>query len=220
VDEPQFARSFDSWERPTARTGLIAQCDGSLAGGGILFLAASADGTERSVGLAAVDLRTLGFGDDSGFQNTAEYISMTAASRGAVQLRLQGLLIDGEPISGVWLRGDSSTALTWGMKGRVKSTVALNACLVTVMQTVRCNMPIFGGEHVPAAENVDPDEMSRLPAAGESLEQWRAQHPRLHSVPILDLKMGDIISLCDPAGRIDNEGDFCGFWARARAAVE
>ncbi|KAJ1423110.1 hypothetical protein B484DRAFT_398783 [Ochromonadaceae sp. CCMP2298] len=101
VDEPQFARSFDSWERPTARTGLIAQCDGSLAGGGILFLAASADGTERSVGLAAVDLRTLGFGDDSGFQNTVEYISMTAASRDAVELRRQGLLIDNKPISGV-----------------------------------------------------------------------------------------------------------------------
>ncbi|KAJ1426000.1 hypothetical protein B484DRAFT_464363, partial [Ochromonadaceae sp. CCMP2298] len=87
VDEPQFARSLDSWERPTVGTGLIAQCDGSLSGGGILFLAASADGTERPVGLAAVDLRALGFGDDSGFQNTAEYISMTAASRGAVQLR-------------------------------------------------------------------------------------------------------------------------------------
>jgi hypothetical protein len=220
VDEPNFARPFESWEPPADYTGLIAQFDGSLAGSGMLFLAKGADRVEHPVGLAAVDLRPLRFGVVSGNQNTAEYISATAASQGACKLRDGGLLIDGKPIKGVWLRGDSSTALKWGVTSRVKSTLALNACLVSVIQTVKRNMPILGSEYIPAADNSDPDGMSRLHEEGLTLEQWRAQHPRLHNVPILDLDMGDIISLSDPAGRIDNEEDFCGFWARARAAVE
>jgi hypothetical protein len=220
VDEPNFARPFESWEPPADYTGLIAQFDGSLAGSGMLFLAKGADQVEHPVGLAALDLLLFRFGVDSGNQNTAEYISATGASRGACKLRERGLLIDGQPIKGVWLRGDSSTALKWGVTSRVKSTLALNACLVSVIQTVKCNMPILGSEYIPAADNLDPDGISRLHETGLTLEQWRDQHPHLHSVPILDLGMESILPLCDPALRIDNEEAFCGFWARARAAFE
>jgi hypothetical protein len=220
VDEPNFARPFVSWEVPKSYTGLIAQFDGSLAGSGMLFLARGADQVEHPVGLAALDLLCLGFGEDSGYQNTAEYISQTGASRGACVLRDRGLLVDGEPITGVWLRGDSDTALKWGVKGRVKSTLALNACLVNVIQSVKCNMPVLGEEYIPAALNKDPDGMSRLHEKGITLEQWRAEHPRLHSVPILDLHMSLIVPLCNPANRIDSAQAFESFWARARAAFE
>jgi hypothetical protein len=80
VDEPNFARPFESWEPPADYSGLIAQFDGSLKGSGMKFLAKGADAIEHPVGLAAVDLRSFGFGVDSGFQNTAEYISATAVS--------------------------------------------------------------------------------------------------------------------------------------------
>ncbi|KAJ1379138.1 hypothetical protein B484DRAFT_412460, partial [Ochromonadaceae sp. CCMP2298] len=220
VDEPHFARPFESWEPPEDYTGLIAQFDGSLKGSGMKFLAKGADAIEHPVGLAAVDFRSFGFGVDSGYQNTAEYISAAAASRGAYLLQQQGVLIDGKPIKGVWLRGNSSTALKWGVTSRVKSTLALNACLVTVMQMVKCNMPVLGTEYIPAPDNPDPDEMSRVHEKGLTLEQWRAQHPSLSQVPILDLKMETILPLCDPALCIDNEDAFCGFWARARDAFE
>jgi hypothetical protein len=88
------------------------------------------------------------------------------------------------------------------------------------MQTVKCNMPILGEEYIPAAENADPDGNSRLHEKGLTLEQWRAQHSRLHNIPILDLKMGAILPFCDPTRRIDSEEAFNAFWARARAAFE
>jgi hypothetical protein len=88
------------------------------------------------------------------------------------------------------------------------------------MQMVKCNMPVLGTEYIPAPDNPDPDEMSRLYEKGLTLEQWRAQHPSLSQVPILDLKMESILPLCDPALCIDNEEAFCGFWARAREAFE
>jgi hypothetical protein len=117
VDEPSFAHPFVSWKPPSSHPrGLITQFDGSLAGSGMLFLAKGADEIEHPVVLAAIDLRSLGFGEDSGYHNTAEYISAAGASRRACILRDSGLLIDGQPIEGTWLRGDSDTALRWGVK--------------------------------------------------------------------------------------------------------
>ncbi|KAJ1408751.1 hypothetical protein B484DRAFT_403421 [Ochromonadaceae sp. CCMP2298] len=80
-----------------------------------------------------------------------------------------GVFIDGKPIKGDCLRGDSSTALKWGVTSRVKSILALNACWVTVMQMVKCNMRILGTEYIPAPDNPDPNEMSRLHAKGLTL---------------------------------------------------
>ncbi|KAJ1391532.1 hypothetical protein B484DRAFT_408703 [Ochromonadaceae sp. CCMP2298] len=106
TDEGEFARPLDSWvgDQPPYQ-GLVAEFDASLSGIGILWFLRAADGSERLLG------------------NVAEYIATTAATRGAKQLANKGLLIDGKPPAGVWLRGDSVTALKWAEEGKGKLTL-------------------------------------------------------------------------------------------------
>ncbi|KAJ1397738.1 hypothetical protein B484DRAFT_406879, partial [Ochromonadaceae sp. CCMP2298] len=90
VDEPNFSRPLDSWVPPTCKTGIVAELDGCLSGLVLLFFAASADGSERLVGVSEVDVRCLGFAEDSGWQNVCEYIATTAATKGASMLSKRG----------------------------------------------------------------------------------------------------------------------------------
>jgi hypothetical protein len=102
TEEGEFARPLESWlgDQPHLE-GLIAEFDASLKGLGILWYVRNADGSERLVGVAQLDLRSLGFGVDAGNQNVAEYIATIVAVRGAHQLRDEGLLIEGQPPKGV-----------------------------------------------------------------------------------------------------------------------
>jgi hypothetical protein len=69
------------------------------------------------VGAVAVDISLLGFGEDSQFQNSAEFIAATIGLLGLVLLGLDG--------SAVRLRGDSMSALCWGAKMNCKANYAL-----------------------------------------------------------------------------------------------
>jgi hypothetical protein len=67
VDEAGFARPLDSFKScsPTD-AGLVAEFDASLAGVGVLWYVRDADGCERLVGVAELDIRSLGFGVQPG----------------------------------------------------------------------------------------------------------------------------------------------------------
>jgi hypothetical protein len=216
VDEPSFARPFSSWEIPDKLSGLFGQFDASLLGLGVYWYILYASGIVRLVGCAAVDIRCLGFGTDASFQNVAEYIAAIAAVRGAKLLRDRGLLIDGEPPKGIWLKGDSVTALSWMDKGRVKSTLAINASMVAVMQSVYSNMPVLGGVHVPAESNKLADAISRIAQSGRDLAELVRVTPELQGVEILDLRMEEVLPLCDPHKEVDSEAAFGAFWTRVR----
>jgi hypothetical protein len=161
LDEPNFSRPFESWVPPTNRAGIVVEKDGSLQGLDLLFFLAQADGSKRLVGVSEVDVSSLGFGTDSSFQNTSEYMCYIAAMRGADILRKRGLTVDGEPPRGVWLRGDSATALSWAEKGRVKSERAVNASLVSLLQSVKLNMPLLGIIKLAKELNTRADLISR-----------------------------------------------------------
>ncbi|KAJ1405073.1 hypothetical protein B484DRAFT_404565, partial [Ochromonadaceae sp. CCMP2298] len=215
VDEPSFARPFSSWEIPDKLSGLFGHFDNSLLGLGVYWYILYASGIVRLVGCAAVDIRCLGFGTDASFQNVAEYIAAIAAVRGAKLLRDRGLLIDGAPPKGIWLKGDSMTALSWMDKGRVKSTLAINASMVAVMQSVHSNMPVLGGFHVPAESNPLANEISRIAQSGRNLAELVRVTPELQGVEILDLKMGEVLPLCDPHKEVNSEAAFGAFWTRS-----
>jgi hypothetical protein len=102
------------------------------------------------VGVAQLDVRHLGFAGDASFQNFAEFIASIAAVRGAQQLRDKGVNLDGRPIDGVWLRGDSVTALNLVVEGTVKSELALNESMVCTVNSVTARKPILGTTHLPA----------------------------------------------------------------------
>jgi hypothetical protein len=219
VDEPTYSRPFESWVPPEHKTGIMVEKDGSLLGLGLLFFLAQRDGSERLVGVSEVDVRCLDFGIDSGYQNTAEYICYVAATRGAAILRRQGLLVDGEPPRGLWLRGDSKTALAWAESDRVKSEKAINASLVGVMQSVKLNMPLLGTDHLPKELNGRADLLSRRAERNLSLRDLVDTDPSMKGATVLDLRMEHVVPLCDPRNRIDSPQAFESFWARAQAVL-
>ncbi len=79
-------------------------------------------GSEASLGGCAVNLRELGFGTDSGYQNTAEFIGAILSLIGLLQMGIRDVAIE--------VRGDSMAALTWTIKGRTKGDLATNAAMV------------------------------------------------------------------------------------------
>ncbi|KAJ1389049.1 hypothetical protein B484DRAFT_460484, partial [Ochromonadaceae sp. CCMP2298] len=176
VDEPDFSRPFDSWVPPARKTGIMVELDGSLSGLGLLFFAASVDGSEHLVGVSEVDVRCLGFGEDSGWQNVCEYIATTAATKGASILSKRGLLVDGKPPQGVWMRGDSFTALTWAEKGR---------------------------DHLFAVLNKRADKIFRRAEGTLSLRELVDSDPGMAGAEIIDLHMEQEVLLSDPMRRLD-----------------
>ena len=85
--------SFDS--RPTQ---YIVEFDASLTGAGVIIYK-RVHAMEVCLAATAMDLRGLGFGSDSSFQNTAEYV-------GAI-VGILGLLRLGVSNEDIELRGDS-----------------------------------------------------------------------------------------------------------------
>jgi hypothetical protein len=197
----------------------VVEKDGSLDALGLLFFVREKSGSERLVGVSEVDIRCLQFGTDSGMQNTAEYMCYVAATRGADILRRQGLLIDGQPPRGLWLRGDSTTALTWAAKGRVKSVPAVNASIVAVMQSVKANMPLLDQVHLPKEQNTRADRLSRRSETSLSLRELVNSDPGMVGADIIDLRMSLIVPLCDPTHRLHTPEALESFWARAQAAL-
>ena len=85
-DELQYTRRMGSFQPEQLQ--YVIEFDASLTGAGILWYERAANGTEVAMGGSAVDLRGLGFGTDSSFQNTAEYIGCTL---GIIGLALLGI---------------------------------------------------------------------------------------------------------------------------------
>ncbi|KAJ1396489.1 hypothetical protein B484DRAFT_407317 [Ochromonadaceae sp. CCMP2298] len=119
----------------------------------------------------------------------AEDVSIVAM-RGADILRRGGLAIDGKPPRGVLIRGDSTTALTWAVKGRVKSELAVNASIVAVMQSVKLNMPLLGTVYLPKEFNTRTEDISRRFETNLSLRELVDRNPGMAGADILDLEMG------------------------------
>ena len=104
--------------------------DGCLDGSGVIWYGGQSataifqDARIRgltALGGAAVDLRSLGFGDDSSFQNVSEFISLLIGVVGAIAM--------GWDISSVLFVGDSQTELTWAREGRFRPSNVRNSAM-------------------------------------------------------------------------------------------
>ena len=69
-DETRFSRPLFSFSDPPV---CIVEFDASLKGAGVVWWRRDGS-TEECVGVSAIDLHMLNFGDDSSFQSTSEYI--------------------------------------------------------------------------------------------------------------------------------------------------
>ena len=207
LDETRFSRSFDLFKGATA--DMICEFDSSLTGSGMLFYKYNPDGSETVLGGAAISLASLGFDDDSSFQNTSEFI--------AVVLSLRILRTRFPEVKAIALRGDSVSALTWASKGQFRGDLVTNASILYTLILIVTGIEVVGDPiefHIKGDDNWRCDGLSR----GKSMSDIGMNH-----VDFMDLNNDplslELLSLCDPAASIEIDSDFTGFFKRCNAAI-
>ena len=211
-DELRFTRPLASFcaEPPT----YIIEFDASLKGAGILWFR-RCGGAEVCMGGSAVDLRFLGFGEDSSFQNLCEFMGAILGFVGLVRLGVSN--------ADVQLRGDSVSALTWAQTERYRGTLVTNASLVFTMLAVACGLDVKSATHIPGKENVRCDELSRLWESGDGLIEVMGKHDlREASVVVLDsdTDVQQLLRACNPATTFESEDAFVKHWGQIRNAIK
>lgn len=217
LHETQFTRPFASFR--VSAPSLVIKFDGCLSGSGVIWyggmsaLALQHDPLTRglsALGGAAVDLRSLGFGEDSSFQNVSEFISLLLGVVGAIAM--------GWDISSVYFIGDSKAALTWAKEGRFRSNNVVNAATAMAMIGATRTFNVYGVQHVPKENNRACDTLSRrghmepwLPLVKKmTIRSEDVSYNNLEEVliPALDSLLG----MCDPRLSWACENEFVEHW--------
>ena len=148
--ENEFSRTLSSFT-PSA-SDIIGEFDASLQGAGLVWYIRT-ENTEKAVGVCAVELSFLDFGDDSSYQNLSEFIGAILVVAGQVIMGYQG--------QSVSLRGDSITALTWAVTEHTRGAIVTRAAMVWTLLCVAADIHIHEVMHIPGVENDVCDSLSR-----------------------------------------------------------
>jgi hypothetical protein len=192
----------------------VVTTDGSLGQIGIIIYEITQEG-EACVGCSAVSIADFGFGVDSSYQNTCEYIGMVLGVLALVKLGVRGV--------DVVVRGDSTSALSWMDRQKVSGAAAMNAALVLVSICIKFGIEVNYTAFLEGLLNFKADRLSRIIEKKMSLEQ--AMEMNGHSgAEIIDL-MGDpvtavLIDMCNPRRSFGSESEFGAVWKSVRSAVE
>ena len=167
ADERRFTRALSSFDDEELARYVI-EFDACLFGIGLLWFRREEDGSESLMGGSAVDITSLGFGEDSSFQNVSEFM---AATMGLAGLRL--LLANAgstEPLGNVEMRGDSIAALTWTKTERFRSDLVGNAAAVFTLASIDAETQVSKMTHISAKANERADALkSRISARKSGL---------------------------------------------------
>jgi hypothetical protein len=166
---------------------------------------------------AALDIRHLGFGDNSGLQNVAEFLAAMCAIWGLRELGRQGLRVNGRVPDRIILEGDSTSALAWAKEGRVKSNQVTNAAMVFVLLGVASGIQELKAIHVPAESNGRADYMSRLHELDKSMAGLAEKYPDLADMKMLPLKVEGILQMAASGSQLESGEQFLDLWSRLRA---
>ena len=211
-DEAQFTRRLESFSLQSSN--IIAEFDSSLSGAGLLWYDRS-NGTEVIRGVCAVDLTFLNFGDDSAYQNLAEFLGAILAVVGYVQLGHRGLSLA--------LRGDSVTALTWATTERTRGCNVTNASMVWTLLCVAAGVDVNEMTHITGNDNFRCDALSRLGETGRSVKHQVAEMG-ITGARIVDAQddpnIMALLRQCDPSIVLESEDEFLEFWCRTRVIVD
>jgi hypothetical protein len=198
--------------------GLVVEMDASLSGIGLLLYDRDETGREVVVGAAAMSLEEFNFGEDSAWQNAAEFIGATVGLAMALGLGLRDQTVE--------VRGDSVTALTWADTQRFRGWRASNAAVVFALVASAGRLDCVGS-HIDAAANWRTDTLSRRDkwGAGRSLrEVVDTLGPEYAAAPVFDLeaspRLRALRDLCRPSEpAAATEEAFATLWSRTSAAV-
>lgn len=210
--EKEFTRTLESF-MPT-KPGIIVEFDSSLSGAGLIWYARQ-DGAEEVRGVSAVDLSFLEFGDDSSFQNLAEFIGAILAVIGHVVLGHTG--------SSLALRGDSVTALTWAITERPRGSIVTNAAMVWTQLCVATDIDIQEVTHIAGIDNGNCDRLSRRGTTPNKSIEREVLEMGLQGATVVDLNriesVMEILALCDPNRKLQSDSEFAQFWVATRGAI-
>lgn len=214
--ETEFTRTIESFAPATPI--LVAEFDSSLSGAGLIW-SVRTNGAEVVRGVSAVNLAFLGFGTDSSNQNLAEYIGAILAVIGQVILGFSG--------TGIALRGDSVTALTWTITERPRGVRVTNASMIWTLLCIAADVDVKEVTHIAGEDNKQCDRLSRRWDIGKIpsmtvLEEAEDMGLRGVEVVEMDLDTGvrGILELCDPRTELSSESQFISFWIKARNAID
>lgn len=212
-DEQQYSRRMGSFL--PEKLQYIIEFDASLSGAGILWYKRLADDSEVAIGGSAVDLRGFGFGVDSSFQNTAEYIGCTLGLIGLALLGIRDVDIE--------VRGDSITALTWAETERPRGELVTNASIAFTLLIINFGFDIKKSVHISGEDNWKCDRLSRLSESGMGVA-GSLIGMGLEGTVVVELQdscqVQKLLASCDPGICLDEDDAFLELWGGIRDALE
>jgi hypothetical protein len=173
---------------------VVVELDASLDGAGLIWYSRE-HGAEVALGVGGVNLRFLGFGSDSSFQNLSEFIGTILAVIGQIMIGLSGRSIA--------LRGDSITALTLAITERPRRSIVSNASMLWTLLCVATDKDVNEITHIAGKDNSNCDRLSRREQdePNVSVEQMTDEMgiggTRVVELDSQEAKMS-ILRMCDP----------------------
>lgn len=162
----------------------------------------------------AIDLRELDFGNDSSYQNTAEYV-------GAI-VGILGLLKLGVSNEDIELRGDSLSALTWTRTERPRGKVVTNATMVFTLLCVSHGIEAKEATHIGGHDNYRCDQLSRIAESSLAVADILVDIGLGGTRDLMlekDCKARRLVECCRPDRHFSSEGDFILFWEEIKKTV-
>jgi hypothetical protein len=162
----------------------------------------------------AVNLTHLGFGVDSSFQNTSEFIGVILGLVAMVSMGVRNVDLE--------LRGDSTAALSWAETEKFHGSNSANAAMVFTLICIAFGFNVRNAIHKPGEQNWRADTLSRLEEKGMSMEEGM-KSIGLEGVPIVRLEENSnamtLLRCCNPLRAVGNEEEFNDFWDEIRGAL-
>ena len=168
-----------------------------------------------ALGGGAVYLRGFGFGSDSSFQNTAEYIGCI--------LGVVGLVLLGVRDADIKILGDSIAALTWAETERARGQLVTNASMVFTLLSIRFNLDVKKGIHISGENNWRCDRLSRLEDFAVDRVHKALIAMGMSQTIVVNLQesaqVQTLLACCDPKRCLGEEEIFLGYWGELRSAL-
>jgi hypothetical protein len=207
----RYARSLQSFQSGPMRFGL--ETDASLQGAGGFHYEKTVT-REVVRGGYAVNLGHLGFGTDSSYQNTSEFIGVILGLITLVKMGVRDVDLE--------LRGDSISALSWSESERYSGENSTNAAMVFTLTCIAFGINVKNAIHKSGKQNWRADTLSRLGENGTSIEEAMISIG-FGGVPVINLE-GDpdamaLLGCCNPLRKIEGEEDFKRFWDEVRSSL-
>ena len=216
LHESTFAKPLDSF-RSLAPTVVLC-FDSSLSGVGVILrhyvgvddVGTLEEGTVIALGSFQYSCLSepIEFHDESSYQNLSEFIGVIYGL-----LILSSLKIEH---TGVVLKGDSVTAMSWAETERFRGALSKPAALAYLNVCVEYGYEVVGTEYVTSENNHQCDRLSRG-VSPTVLCQEGLCHPSL--IYEMGDSVGRLISLCNYSHTFVTVGDLLSLWGKLKECL-